>query len=587
MRFAPVSCGSAAIMTALCFALLPDVASAQTGEASGVPSTKAAEPPKARVGPLRLQVTTNGVPFDRAKLRAALSQELGQPVVLSQNGGADIYVELDSATHAKVRYVNPAGTVFVRGVDLPPDRERSVQVVSWVGVNMVQNEAEELLKALRERRKAEAEAEARAAEQAAADKAAAEKAAADQAAAAKASAELLAKDKAAADKASAEKAAADKAAADKAAADKARGLPPPPPPPPLPPLLRDPLRSLDAALVTPISVLHDSPKRQLHVQLALAYGESGAIDGIAVSAAGLRIRRDLQGVAVAPGVAIVGGNVRGAVSSVGYAQVGGNLEGVLVGAGAAVQRGAKAQGAIVSVGGAVAGETTGVLVGAGFATAKTLQGVGVSAGATIVRGPSEGVLVAGGATWSAQHRGLAISSGVNIARELEGFALAPINVHGRVSGVQIGIVNVAEEVDGAAIGIVSLSKNGRLQPMFWGGYNGGAHLALKSVAGWAFTQIGGGVELDASAFTYDGGIGLHLKLGQTFFLEPGVHYSAAQKTTDTTGKPDTHRLHYVALLGVRLGNKLDLLAGGGVSQRLVGDTGAALEPDVRAGIAFF
>jgi hypothetical protein len=551
MRFAPVSCGSAAIMTALCFALLPDVASAQTGEASGVPSTKAAEPPKARVGPLRLQVTTNGVPFDRAKLRAALSQELGQPVVLSQNGGADIYVELDSATHAKVRYVNPAGTVFVRGVDLPPDRERSVQVVSWVGVNMVQNEAEELLKALRERRKAEAEAEARAAEQAAADKAAAEKAAAEQ------------------------------------AADKARGLPPPPPPPPLPPLLRDPLRSLDAALVTPISVLHDSPKRQLHVQLALAYGESGAIDGIAVSAAGLRIRRDLQGVAVAPGVAIVGGNVRGAVSSVGYAQVGGNLEGVLVGAGAAVQRGAKARGAIVSAGGALAGDTTGVLAGAGFATAKSLQGVGVSAGATIVRGPSEGVLVAGGATWSAQHRGLAISSGVNIARELDGFALAPINVHGRVSGVQIGIVNVAEEVDGAAIGVVSLSKNGRLQPMFWGGYNGGAHLALKSIAGWAFTQIGGGVELDASAFTYDGGIGLHLKMGQTFFLEPGVHYSAAQKIENTTGAPDTHRLHYVALLGIRLGNKLDLLAGGGVSQRLVGDTGAALEPDVRAGIAFF
>jgi hypothetical protein len=582
MRLASVSCGFGALAAALCVALLPGVASAQTGEASGAPSLSEREPPKARVGPLRLKVTTNGTPFDRDKLRAALSQELGQPVVLSKTDEADIDVRLDSATHAQVRYVNPAGVVFTRGVDLPPDRERAVQVVSWVGVNMVQNEAEELLKALRERRKAEAEAEARAAEQAAADKAAAEKAAADQAAADKATAELLA-----ADKARAEKAAADKAVADTAAAEKARGLPPPPPPLPPPPLLRDPRSSLDAALVTPISLLHDSPKRQLHLQLALAYGESGGVDGIAVSPAGLRIRQDLQGVAVGAGVVIVGGNVRGVVTSVGYSQVGGNLEGVLVGAGAAVQRGAKAQGAIVSAGGAIAGDTTGVLAGAGFATAKSLQGVGVSAGATIIRGPSEGILMAGGATWSAQHRGLAISSGVNIARELDGFALAPINVHGRVSGVQIGIVNVAEEVDGAAIGIVSLSKNGRLQPMFWGGYNGGAHLALKSIAGMVFTQLGGGVELDASRFTYEGGIGLHLKLGQIFFLEPGAHYSASQKTTDTTGKPDTHRLHYVALLGIRLGNKLDLLAGGGVSHRLVGDTGSAVQPDVRAGIAFF
>jgi hypothetical protein len=585
MRLASVSCGFGGLVAALCVALLSNVASAQVAEAAGLPSPTEPEPPKARVGPLRLKVTTNGFPFDRDKLRAALSQELGQPVVLSKGDAADIDVRLESATRAQVRYVNPSGVAFTRGVDLPPDRERAVQVVSWVGVNMVQNEAEELLKALRERRKAEAEAEARAAEQAAAEKAAAEKAAADRAAAEKANAELLAANKAAADKAAA-KAAADKAAAEKAAAEKARGLPPPPPPP-LPPLLRDPLRSLDVAFATPISLLRDSPKRQLHLQLALAYGESGGIDGMAMSPGALRIRRDLQGAAVAPGAAIVGGNVRGVVTSVGYAQVGGNLEGVLVGGGAAVQRGDQARGAIVAVGGALAGEMTGVLAGAGFATAKSLHGVGLSAGATIVRGPSEGVVVAGGANWSAEHRGLQLAGGVNVARKLDGFALAPINVHGRVNGIQIGIVNVAEEVDGAAIGVVSLSKNGRLQPLFWGGYNGSAHLALKSIAGSVFTQFGGGVDLDASQFTYDGGIGLHLKLGQTFFLEPGVHYSAAQQIVDTTGAPDTHRLHYVALLGIRLGNKLDLFAGGGVSQRLVGTSGAAVEPDVRAGIAFF
>jgi hypothetical protein len=39
------------------------------------------------------------------------------------------------------------------------------------------------------------------------------------------------------------------------------------------------------------------------------------------------------------------------------------------------------------------------------------------------------------------------------------------------------------------------------------------------------------------------------------------------------------------MVGLRVGKMLDLLAGGGMRQTLVGDTGIA--PEARAGIAFF
>jgi hypothetical protein len=574
MRLSPVSRGYVVAAAALGGVMLTRAASAQPcATPADCPATTAPPVAKAATDALRVSVEAHGSPFDRAKLRASLSQELRRPVVLVERGDADVQVELRSATHADVSYTNPSHATFHRGVDLPPDRERSVQVVSWLVVNLVRDEASELLDELRARRKEEADARA------VADKAAADRAAADKAAA----------DKAVADKAATEKALSASALADKAAADAARkraeqGAKRPPPPDDL---LRDPLRSFDAAVSTPLSLLRDSPKRELHLQLALGYGESGAIRGIATSLGVLRVRRELLGVVVGMGAAFVGRGARGMVVAGGYSQVDGNLEGVLVGGGAAVQRGSVARGAIVAVGGASATDTRGLLLGGGFATATSLQGVGASAGVTIIRGPSEGVLLGAGANTSSQHRGVEISGGANVARELEGVAIAPINVHRRVKGLQLGVINVAEDVDGAAIGLISIAKNGRVQPVLWGGWGGSAHVAIKSLAGYVFTEFGSGIDLNDDQFSYDGGLGGHFKLGRYFFLEPSVHYSATHGFVDASGAPDGQRLHYLAQLGVRVSDKLDLLAGGGVRHTVSGGTGAAIAPEIRVGIAFF
>ncbi|HYJ11441.1 MAG TPA: hypothetical protein VEX18_20610 [Polyangiaceae bacterium] len=495
------------------------------------PAPVAAAPAPAP-GPLRVWVDTRGVSLDTARLRESLARELGREIMIASDPAAsDVRIQLKSEARAEVRYTTPEGEQLSRDVELPPDRDRSLQVLSWLTVNLVRDEASELLSQLRARRQAEAEARAaeeKAAQQREAERLAAAKAAAD-----------AARAKAEADAARA-KAEAASAAAQPAAKDE---------------LLRDRFKIVDVALATPMGLLPDSPKRELRLQLALGYGDAGQIRGIQASPSVLRIRRDLQGISAGVGFVLIGGDAYGIVVSAGYPRVEGRLAGIAVGGGAA--------------------------------SARTLQGALVAGGATWVSEPSRGLMMSGGANLAGDLQGIQVSSGINIARDLRGVAVAPVNAQRRVRGVQFGVINIAEEVDGAAIGVVSLARNGRLQPVIWGSRDGSAHLAFKSIAGYAFTQFGGGISLNGKQLSYDGGIGAHFKIGSVLFLEPGVHYSATHQTADASGNPDQHYLYYLAQLGLRVGNSLDLLAGGGIRHLAAGGSGTAIRPEVRAGIAFF
>jgi len=573
MRLASVLRARAAAAASLAVLLACSLSAAQSEPV--VAATPAAAAARSPAAPLTIWVEGDAATLDRAKLRAALERELGTEVVLTDDeSAAAVRVRFDGAGRADVRYVAPSGERLSRQVDLPADRERSVEVVSWLTVNLVRDEASELLDALRARRKAEAEA--RAAELAAADEAAVGRAAAQKAAADAAAADQAAQAAAAAARKRAELA---KSAENAAGGPQFQGA--------NAGLRRDRWRSFDAAVATPLSVVRDSRQRVLKLQLALAYGDAGGIEGVSTSLMVLRVRRDLRGITAAAFAAIVGGSARGVGLSGGYVQVDGALEGVLIGAGAVWQKGAIARGALLAGGAAFTGRLTGGVLAGGFTSAKSLQGVAVAGGATLVRGPSQGVMVAGGANFSAEHRGLQLAGGVNAARDLDGAAFAPVNVHRRVKGLQFGVVNVAEAVDGAAFGVLSIAKNGRLQPVVWGASDRSAHVALKSIAGWAFTQLGAGIDLNGSSFTYDGGVGVHLKLSRTVFLEPGLHYSASNKTADASGAPDEQQLHYLAQLGYRAGEKLDLLGAAGLRQTFIGGSGARLAPELRAGIAFF
>jgi hypothetical protein len=524
MRFQSVS--RACLGALLLLGLVPRAGFARTEPP--LPAPVAAAAPAPVPGPLRVWVDTRGVSLDTARLQESLARELGREITIASDPAAsDVRIQLKSEARAEVRYTTPEGKQLSRDVELPPDRDRSLQVLSWLTVNLVRDEASELLSQLRARRQAEAEARAaeeKAAQQREAERLAAAKAVADAARA----------------KAEAEAARAKAAAAQAPAKDE---------------LLRDRFKIVDVALATPMGLLPDSPKRELRLQLALGYGDAGQIRGIQASPSVLRIRRDLEGISAGVGFVLIGGDAYGIVVSAGYPRVEGRLEGIAMGAGAA--------------------------------SARTLQGALVAGGATWASEPSRGLMVSAGANLAGDLQGIQVSGGINIARDLRGVAVAPVNAQRRVRGVQFGVINIAEEVDGAAVGVISLARNGRLQPVIWGSRDGSAHLAFKSIAGYAFTQFGGGIGLDGKQLSYDGGIGVHLKMGRVFFFEPGVHYSATHQTADASGDPDQHYLYYLAQLGLRVGNKLDLLVGGGIRHLAAGGSGTAVRPEVRAGIAFF
>jgi hypothetical protein len=95
--------------------------------------------------------------------------------------------------------------------------------------------------------------------------------------------------------------------------------------------------------------------------------------------------------------------------------------------------------------------------------------------------------------------------------------------------------------------------------------------------------------LSSNELSYDGGLGAHLRLTENIFLEPGVHYSGSQtvESTETGSGLSQHHVHYLVGAGLRLGNKLDVLAAGGVRHTIDGSDVGAVTPEARLGLAFF
>jgi hypothetical protein len=163
---------------------------------------------------------------------------------------------------------------------------------------------------------------------------------------------------------------------------------------------------------------------------------------------------------------------------------------------------------------------------------------------------------------------------VNVARDLDGLALAPINLHRRVKGLQL-VCSTSPSSRRAALGIIAWPRTADCSRT-WGRDRPAAARALKSIAGWAFTQLGAGIDLNGASFTYDGGLGLHLRLSEKLFLEPGLHYSGSNDPAAASGAPDSSSFTHLAQLGY--GRAQGRLAGGGghASHFLAGRAPASL-----------
>jgi hypothetical protein len=337
-----------------------------------------------------LAVQIDGVdgPEARAALRVAIERELGRPIEIVDHAPDDapaLRVAID-AEHATLVYSRPDAPALDRAVDLPHDEARRIEIIALLSGNLLRNEADELVEALR--RKAEE------------------------------------RDKAATPTTAAEpepKPSPNEPKPAKPAPPRAQRSPKAKKPPPAateaPPDDLITTREFNLTLVHPVALLRDSDRRLLHLELGLLFSRVGAIRGIGANMFLLHVKRDVRGVTLASIYNRVDGNTVGAQLSGVVNVSGGDVRGASV-AGVANLRGGNVEGV----------QTAGVLNRARDVTGAQVGAVNL---ARNVDGAQLGAVNIGGKVKGAQV-GL-----INISDEMRGVPIGPVNIakSGHVRGV--------------------------------------------------------------------------------------------------------------------------------------------------------
>ena len=264
-------------------------------------------------------------------------------------------------------------------------------------------------------------------------------------------------------------------------------------------------------------------------------------------------------------------------------------------------RNANVSGAHAGLALAVAKDVQGAQVAGGASVSARTQGATAAGALNIVHGSLQGAAAAGAVNLIGSVRGAALASavnvtgdasgflaagGVNITRDLSGVSIGLINVARKVDGLQLGLINVASEVDGASLGLVSVAGNGRIQPVFYGSTSMALHAGVKFLAGYAYSEVGFAYAPRGRTQALELGGGVHIPMG-VVYLEPGVHFSETKGSSGNASYEEHGDLHHRLRLGVRLFDRMDLFAGGGVLQGIQGRTKEKIRSEAFAGIAVF
>lgn len=539
--------------------------------------------------PLRVSIVVSDGELSAESLLAAIQRELERPVTLVTSEEAALQV-LVSSRRAELVYKTASDEGLARSVDLPEDRAEAVEVVGLLAGNLVRNEADELLAALRARASAVAGSEA----------------APDPPEAATNAAPPLATPPVP----------SPTGPADAAARPAAEGSV----------LTNTPVQ---LALYSPNALYRDGEQRRFLLALGAAYMRVGGIDGAAVSLGVLRVDQAVRGLAFSglwnrftgpvSGIDVSGvvAEARGALDGVGVSGIGSFRQGRVLGAqlGGLIARTHELRGLVVAgalttshaVEGAsaaglltVAHDVDGFLLAGGATVSDGVSGA-AAAGVFNLTGEADGLLIAGAlnvarsmdgwATAGAVNlaravRGVAIAGVANLTGDLSGLAIAPVNVGGRVDGVQFGVINVASEMNGAAVGLINIAGNGRVQPMVWFSNLMALNAGVRFQSGYSYSILAAGLQEGADMVSFEGGLGAKLPVVGPLSVAPGVHYS---QTQDPGNLPATAfgEFHYRATVELSFGRAAEVFVGGGVRHRAWGETPDLFRAEVLAGVAAF
>jgi hypothetical protein len=289
--------------------------------------------------------------------------------------------------------------------------------------------------------------------------------------------------------------------------------------------------AVNVSLFYPRTLLANTERRRLNLELGAFYSEVGAVRGAAFSFGVQRIERDVEGYSWAlvynraghvkgVQVATLINDGHGPLVGLSYANIAnyrnGDIEGldasgVLVLANGVV--GVQA-GGVAAMAGELTGVQTSTVVSYASGGVVGAQGAGVAA---VAKGDVDGAQLAGVFSLARDVNGAQAAGVVNLARDVRGGQIGLANIARRVRGVQLGVVNVADTVEGGAIGVVNVAGNGRIQPSIWFSgpgtmLNGG----VKFVTSYTYTLLGAGYDARRDRFAYEASLGLHLGYRRAF-----------------------------------------------------------------------
>ncbi len=507
---------------------------------AGSPATARASTPMSRTserhsGPLRTAVTVRDSTLEASSVVAAVSAELGRelvPVSQRTRGGSLLIIDVAGA-YATVSFRASEGSAVGRSIELPEDSTRALETLALLASNVVRNEAAELLDELV--RKAEA----------------------------------------------AQLTAVGTPDGTSTPAVDANTEPPPAPeeseqsdhpagplPAPTEPASPDPAPAnrssapdaeVNLSLWHPLALYGDSHERRVHLELGLAYGHVGTIEGFALTSGVLRADHGLRGVAMAGLGAWTAGGWQGL--SVGGLLAGGtgSAQGVQVAGLATMQLGRTTDdawgnwgegevmdGAQFSVlfnynAGALRGMQVGTLnmnsgdvEGAQVAILNLTKGRldGIQGGILNLaslkhsaadpgsRGAQAGVVNIAAASLTGAQLGVtnvvadrlrgtqvgvvnllgAPSRGaqvgvVNLAVDQQGAQIGIVNVARTRQGFQLGLINVSRHSTGVFLGLLTLAENVDTSLMTYASTLTPLNIGLKSAAPWYFTRVQVGTDL--------------------------------------------------------------------------------------------
>jgi uncharacterized protein YjbI with pentapeptide repeats len=534
--------------------------------------------------------------IDAELVRAAIERELDLPVGVA-SGDVEapgvLAVRVDQKRTAEVTFRTPDGRVVGRSINLPRDDTRAADTIALLAVNLVQNEAAELLAELERLRDAE--------------------------------------------RARAEQAAEPEP---EPAAEAIASETPPDSVPAADTLER---RAYHLSVWHPLGL---DPRSHLHsynLELGLGYSRVGGISGFGLNLLFARNEGSLVGAQAAGIMNFTRGSSRGAVvSGVGNLThgrlqgcafaglvnlhiaptdmhrpleltprplvTGSELDGVQM-SGLWNHVSGRVRGAQVSgFGNSTVGRLEGAQLGALNLVGREL--IGASFGAVNVAGSAHGIpLLAGedsafgvsiGARIGALNidrldlvgaqLGLANTAGLSVT----GAQVGLVNVAHTVRGVQLGLVNVTQDMKGAAVGLVNAGRSTETRALAYASLDMPLRVGVKFVTDVMFSELSVGYDPSRTREGIENPymlpmwfLGGHIALGEHVYLEPGAGYGYRVPAPDWHSGPQEHVASSRLVAGYRPTSSFGLFAGGG-AVHIVSTSGQyRVLPDAMLGIEVF